>query len=86
MRLIRILISAVASLLLTAPLPAVGTTATPFKADLSLHASFTGTSQPGGFTVTTSGKGQVPHLGTVTTSSSGPIHTPPGTWVSKPQI
>jgi hypothetical protein len=70
MRLIRVLIALVASVLLTASLAEAATSGAPFKADLTLQASFAGTPVPGVFAVTTSGAGHASHLGRVTASST----------------
>ena len=83
MRVVGMLLLTLASVLLTASPHATAMTSTPFTADLSLQASFSPTTAPGVFTVTTSGGGIAFHLGEVTASSTETLDfaTAPGTTV-----
>ncbi len=70
MRFTRVLIAALATVLLTAPPMALAATTTPFTSDFTAQASFAETPVAGVFAVTTSGVGHASHLGKVTVSTS----------------
>ena len=83
MRLIRILIAALAAVLLAAPPVATAATTRPFSSDFTAQASFAETPVPGVLTVTTSGAGHASHLGRITLSTTETLDfvTTPGTLV-----
>ncbi len=83
MRLIRILLSVLAVVLLTAPPMATAAPTTPFRSDFTAQASFAETPLPGVLTVTTSGVGHATHLGKITLSTTETLDfvTSPGSLV-----
>jgi len=70
MRFTRILLAALAVLVLTATPVATASTTTPFKSDASLQSSLSETPVPGVFAGTLTGTGHASHLGKVTLSAT----------------
>ena len=83
MRLIRILIAALAAVLLAAPPVATAATTRPFSSDFTAQGSFAETPVPGVLTGTSSGSGHASHLGRITLSTTETLDfvTTPGTLV-----
>lgn len=82
MRVIRLLLAALAAVLFTAP-QAAAAESRPFTSDFTVQATFAPTPLPGVFAVTTSGSGHASHLGKVTVSSTETLDfvTSPGSVV-----
>src|SRR4029079_2675925 len=70
MRFTRMLLAALAVLVLSAATVATASTTMPFKSDASLQSSLSPTPVPGVFTGTLTGTGHASHLGRVTLSAT----------------